>query len=280
LAANRELLVDVRTVKRTRDVLLLETLTKSIEIVGLAIDVLFGANLAAATRISFRRVDLTTGRRAPFHLENLLMKMAFLLAAVLACWMVPRTAAADGMAPFSCGGGNRYTRCDRTCPVANGGDCTRRKAGYICGTEGDGTCRQVASLGVCLEQVRGDGGARLSIADGAAMNEDADAAEVNAGSTTDAESSTDADSTSDAHDGSDADVTSDARDGSDVSDASAPELICVVDPVCVEEESGCSVAGDEPDRRRLMGLPGALVLGGVFFLAVDRRRRRRRPQSS
>ena len=63
-------------------------------------------------------------------------------------------------------------------------------------------------------------------------------------------------------------------------DAGTRLLYCVTaqpchDVVVQEDGGGCTVGSDEEHRGRLMGLPSALFLGGIFLLALDRRRRKR-----
>jgi hypothetical protein len=180
------------------------------------------------------------------------MNLVLVLAVVFTCWTSPGTALADGMAPFSCGGGGPYNTCENACAVPNGGDCTRRAAGSLCGTEADGRCRDIKTLPpFCSVVVRSDGGEPPSIEDAEPNDKDAGAVANRA------------------------DATSDVDGASDARDAPATELVCLVEPFCPADESGCSVAIDESRRRRLAGLPCALVVGGIFVLAVDRRRRRR-----
>ena len=64
-------------------------------------------------------------------------------------------------------------------------------------------------------------------------------------------------------------------------DAGARLLYCITAQPCkdieeTEYEGGCALGSEQEHRGRLAGLPSALLLGGIFLLAVDRRRRKRR----
>jgi hypothetical protein len=59
-------------------------------------------------------------------------------------------------------------------------------------------------------------------------------------------------------------------------DAGTPILYCQTEPPDCSEEGGCAVGGDQKGAMGRGALPSMLVLGGIVFLTIDRRRRRRR----
>jgi hypothetical protein len=62
----------------------------------------------------------------------------------------------------------------------------------------------------------------------------------------------------------------------DKTDAGAPILYCMEPRRCGDEvDGGCTIGTDDP-RHGPSGLPAVLVMSGILFLAVDRRRRRQR----
>jgi len=162
--------------------------------------------------------------RGPIALTLLVIASAF-----------ARPAFADGVEPFSCGGGPHttfHTVCeDAGCPELidwPGGCVVPHAEGVTCGFHDEGRCTDIDTLSRSCP---------ISQTDGAPLP---------------------------------------TR-----TDAGAKVLYCVTARHCEEiwseeDGGGCTVGAEQEHRGRLIGLPSALLLGGVFLLAVDRRRRKRR----